>query len=59
MPESRADDPETVEDGIFGQLTGKVFLDEGNMILEGNLGYLTGIQDSDAVFFSDPVEVES
>ena len=41
------DDNESLDDAIFARVIGQLFFNDGKTMLQGNLGYAEGLQDSD------------
>lgn|GEM_PF-3334586 len=52
------DDNESLDDAIFGRIIGQLFFNDGKTMLQGNLGYAQGLQDSDD-FLPNPTNLIS
>ncbi len=48
---------EVLDDALFGKVIGQLFFNDGNTMLQGDVAYVSGTQDSDDVPFVNPTEL--
>ncbi|MCP4183842.1 MAG: hypothetical protein GY761_11070 [Hyphomicrobiales bacterium] len=53
------DDNKSLDDAIFARVIGQLFFNDGKTMLQGNLGYAEGLQDSDDFFLPNPTNLFS